>query len=50
MTPDENQLLIETRNDVKWLKEFCIEHKQTHTNYLYGLIIAVVAAFIGLFR
>lgn len=50
MTPDENQMLIEVRTDVRWIKEWTVEHKQTHTNYLYGLVTAIAAGIIGLFR
>lgn len=50
MTPDERDILIETRNDVRWLKEQHIEHRQQHSNYLYYLVITLIAAIIGWFR
>lgn len=49
MTPDERDILIETRNDVRWLKSFCEEHKKIHDNYLYYLVVTAIAALISLY-
>jgi hypothetical protein len=50
MTPEETEILIETRNDVRWLVDWSKEHKQQHSTYLYGLIAAFVASLIGMFK
>lgn len=50
MTPEDREILIETRNDVKWLKQNAEDHKKQHDNYLFYLVTTAIAAFIGLFR
>ena len=53
MTPDENQMLIETRNDVKWIKKMFDNHLEHHKIYMYltlstclGLIITLVTLIL----
>lgn len=50
MTPEETQMLIETRNDVRWIKDWTNEHKQTHSNYLYFCFTTFVVAILGWFK
>lgn len=47
---DRDKLIIETNTDVKWLKQWATEHKQTHSNYIFWVITALVAAVLGWFR
>ena len=49
MTPDETQMLIETRNDVKWIREWTRHHDEKHTSYLYLSVSTLIGFVITLF-
>ena len=53
---ERDKILIETHQDVKWLKSYTVEHRKVHEahdavheRYLYGFIIIAVTTFAGLF-
>lgn len=45
-----DKLITETATDVKWLKQFFVEHKQTHAKYIWYLIGTVIAIGLSWFR
>lgn len=45
-----DRLITETHTDIKWLKDWTVEHKATHRNYLYMLVGTIVATIIGWFK
>ena len=47
---EQDMLIIETHNDVKWIKDWATEHKKTHRSYLYYFITACVAVVISWFK
>ena len=51
MTDDQrDKLIIETASDVRWIKAWTVEHKQTHAKYLYYFIGTVIAIGLSWFR
>jgi len=48
MTPEERDILVEVRNDVRWLKNEHEEHKRQHSNYFYYFITLIVGVFVSL--
>lgn len=51
MTEEQHdKLIIETANDVRWIKAWTVEHKQTHAKYVWYFISTIVAIFLSLFR
>ena len=40
---ERDKLIIETSNDVKWIKNWVIEHKKTHTRYTYYFITGLIS-------
>jgi hypothetical protein len=47
---ERDRLIIETHRDVAWLKEWTVEHKQTHSKYIYYLVTCFVACVLSWFR
>ena len=47
---DRDNLIIEMHTDIKWLKQFSVEHKQTHAKYVYYFIGTVIAIGLSWFR
>ena len=47
---ERDKLIIETANDVKWIKTWTVEHKQTHAKYLYYFIGTIIAIGLSWFR
>lgn len=51
MTDDQrDMLIIETANDVRWIREWTEEHKKTHAKYVWCFISVVIAIFLSWFR
>ena len=51
MTDDQrDKLIVETANDVKWIKTWTIEHKQTHSKYVLYFIGVAVSIILSWFR
>jgi len=46
----QDKLLIEMHTDIKWLKQFSVEHKKTHAKYVYYFIGTLVAICLSWFR
>ena len=42
--------IIEMHNDIRWIKEWTVEHKQTHGKYLYYFITVFVACVLSWFK
>jgi hypothetical protein len=47
---ERDRLIIEMHQDIKWIKTWNDEHKQTHSKYLYYFIVTVVAIIASYFR
>ena len=47
---ERDKLIIETANDVKWIKQWTVEHKSIHAKYIYYLITVLVACILSWFR
>jgi len=45
-----DKLIIETANDVKWIKTWTVEHKQTHSKYMYYFLTSFIAIALSWFR
>jgi len=51
MTDEErDKTIIETANDVKWIKAWTIEHKKIHAKYVWYFVSAVAAIIVSWFR
>jgi hypothetical protein len=51
MTDDErDKLIVETANDVKWIKSWTVEHKQTHDKYKWYFISTIIGVILSFFR
>lgn len=51
MTDEQrDKLIIETANDVKWIKTWTVDHKQIHAKYVWYFISTVVAICLSWFR
>lgn len=51
MTDEQRDLLItEMHTDIRWLKEFDLEHKKTHSKYIYYFITTFIAIGLSWFR
>lgn len=51
MTDEQrDKLIIETASDVKWIKAWTIEHKQTHAKYVYYFITVAIGIILSWFR
>ncbi len=51
MTDEQrDKLIIETANDVRWIKSWTIEHKQTHAKYVWYFVSTIVAIGLSWFR
>lgn len=51
MTDEQrDELIIQTRNDVKWIKTWTVEHKAIHAKYIWYLIGTVIAIGLSWFR
>jgi len=42
-----DELLIELRQDVKWLKAWAVEHKATHAKYVYYFLITLTGLLVA---
>ena len=50
MTDEErDNKIIETHTDMKWVINWCAEHKALHDKYLYYFVSLAVGVVIGLF-
>ncbi len=47
---DRDDLIIEMHTDIKWIKAWTVEHKQTHAKYKWYFISTVVAIGLSWFR
>lgn len=47
---DRDDLIIEMHTDIKWIKAWTVEHKQTHSRYIYYFITTAVAIGLSWFR
>lgn len=47
---DRDKLITEMHTDIKWLKQFSVEHKQTHAKYVYYFICTIIAIGLSWFR
>ena len=47
---ERDKLIIETANDVRWIKAWTVEHKQTHSKYIYYMITTFIAIGLSWFR
>jgi len=45
-----DNLITEMHTDIKWLKQFSVEHKQTHAKYVYYFISTIIAIGLSWFR
>lgn len=51
MTNNErDRLIYEINNDVKWIKAWTVDHKQTHSRYIYYFITTFIAIGLSWFR
>lgn len=51
MTNEErDKIIIETHQDVKWLKEWTVEHKAAHGKYIYYFITTFIACILSWFK
>lgn len=51
MTSEErDQKIIEIHNDVRWIKDWIVEHKAVHTRYLYFFVITAVGLVLALIK
>lgn len=51
MTEEQRDtMIIEINNDVKWLKEWTIEHKALHSKYSYFIIATIIGLLITLLK
>ena len=51
MTDDQrDKLIIETASDVRWIKAWTVEHKQTHAKYVWYFISTIIAIGLSWFR
>ena len=51
MTDSERDIKItEMHNDIRWIKEWTIDHKSTHSKYVYYMITVIVACILSWFR
>ena len=51
MTDEQrDKLIVETANDVKWIKAWTVEHKQKHAKYVYYFISTMIAICLSWFR
>jgi len=52
MTLDEEKQLLkdvtELRTDMKWVRDWCTEHKSQHASYFYLFIATIVGVFVSL--
>jgi hypothetical protein len=47
---DRDRLIIETANDVKWIKNWTVGHKALHSKYTYFFFITLVGLIIALIK
>ena len=47
---ERDKLIIETANDVRWIKAWTVEHKQTHAKYVWYFISMVIGLCLSWFR
>jgi hypothetical protein len=51
MTDERRDILLtEMHTDIKWLKEFNIEHKKEHGRYIFYFITTAIAIIASWFR
>ena len=51
MTEEQrDKLIIETANDVRWIKAWTVEHKQIHAKYVWYFVSVVIGLFASWFR
>ena len=51
MTDDErDKVIIEMHTDVRWIKAWTVEHKQTHGRYVWYFITSMIAIGLSWFR
>jgi len=42
-----DKIIIETHQDVKWLKEWSVSHRNEHSKYIYYFIITTIGIIIS---
>lgn len=47
---ERDELIVEMANDIKWLKEGTVAHRQSHSTYLYYFITCFVACILSWFK
>ena len=47
---DRDKLIIETANDVRWIKSWCADHRATHAKYVFYFIGTAIALIIALVK
>lgn len=47
---ERDKLIIETANDVRWIKAWTVEHKQIHGKYTWYFISTIIAIGLSWFR
>jgi len=51
MLPEErDKLITEIHQDMKWVKEWTIEHKALHSKYAYYFFITLIGLIIALVK
>ena len=47
---ERDEMLLEVHTDVRWIKAWTVEHKQTHSRYAYYFITTIAACILSWFR
>lgn len=47
---ERDNMLIEMHTDIRWLKDFNIEHKAIHAKYFYYFIVTAIGVIISMFK
>jgi hypothetical protein len=47
---DRDKLIIEMHTDIRWIKAWSVEHKQTHAKYVWYFISTILAFCLSWFR
>jgi hypothetical protein len=51
MSPEErDKTIVEIHTDIKWIKEWTLEHKALHSKYTYYFIATVIGLLVALIR
>jgi len=47
---ERDEKIIEMHNDIRWIKEWTVEHKQAHSKYIYYFVTVFIACVVSWFK